>query len=213
MSGDPFLERLVWDLKPVRRQSSGVDALILTAICGLELTLFLGIGAARTDMSTAVTLPSFWWKLGSLGAIALMGAAVAITSFDPMTSPRRGLGRLMAVVAVCLVAGWCIDAGNGEDVPLIERLNCYEGVQCVCRMAALSVPAIVGLGILMRRGAPTDPAGTSLAVGIGAAAWGAFVFVFSCPYDDPFYTAVWYAVGCGLVTLIARLLLPRLTHW
>jgi hypothetical protein len=86
-------------------------------------------------------------------------------------------------------------------------------VWCVCRLAVLSVPAIIGFGILMRRGAPTDLAGTSLAVGIGAAAWGAFVFVFSCPYDDPLYTAVWFSVGCGLVTAVARLLLPPLMRW
>jgi hypothetical protein len=65
----------------------------------------------------------------------------------------------------------------------------------------------------MRRGAPTDTAGTSLAVGIAAAAWGAFVFVFACPFDDPLYIAVWYTVGCGLVTILARLLLPRLVRW
>jgi len=100
MAGDPFLERLVWDLKSVRRRSRRMDALIVTAICGLELALFLGIGATRSDMPMAMTLLSFWWKLGSLGAIALMGAAIAITSFDPVASPRRGLVRLMSVVAV-----------------------------------------------------------------------------------------------------------------
>jgi hypothetical protein len=39
------------------------------------------------------------------------------------------------------------------------------------------------------------------------------VFVFACPHDDPLYVAVWYTVGCGLVTLVARLLLPLLTRW
>jgi hypothetical protein len=77
----------------------------------------------------------------------------------------------------------------------------------------LSLPAVIGLGLLMRRGAPTDTGGTSLAVGITAAAWGAFVFVFACPYDDPLYIVVWYSVGCGLVTLLARLALPHLTRW
>jgi hypothetical protein len=65
----------------------------------------------------------------------------------------------------------------------------------------------------MRRGAPTDTSGTALAVGVAAAAWGAFVFVFACPHDDPFYIALWYALGCGLVTILARFLLPRLTRW
>ena len=78
---------------------------------------------------------------------------------------------------------------------------------------ALSVPAMLGLGLLMRHGAPTDGGGAALASGIAAAAWGAFVFVFACPYDDPLYIAVWYAVGCEFVALIARLVLPQLTRW
>jgi hypothetical protein len=67
--------------------------------------------------------------------------------------------------------------------------------------------------LLMRRGAPTDTRGTSLLVGLAAAAWGAFVFVFACPFNDPLYIAVWYSVGCGTVTLLSRFVLPRLAHW
>jgi Negative regulator of sigma F len=40
---------------------------------------------------------------------------------------------------------------------------------------------------LIRRGASTDRAGTALAAGLASAAWGAFVFVFACPSDDPLY--------------------------
>jgi hypothetical protein len=65
----------------------------------------------------------------------------------------------------------------------------------------------------MRRGAPTDHAGTAFAAGLASATWGAFVFVFACPFDDPLYVAVWYSLSCGAVTLFARLTLPRLTRW
>ena len=50
---------------------------------------------------------------------------------------------------------------------------------------ALSIPPAVALGVLVRGGAPTDRAGTALAAGHSSAAWGAFVFVFGCPSDDP----------------------------
>jgi hypothetical protein len=96
---------------------------------------------------------------------------------------------------------------------LVDRLNWRDGLQCVAKMVLLSLPAVIGLGFLMRRGAPTDLGGTALAAGIASAAWGAFVFVFACPYDDLLYTAVWYSLGCGLVTLFARLILPRLSRW
>jgi hypothetical protein len=77
MSDNPLLERLVWDLKPVSRQSGLMDTLIPMAICGVELLLYLVACGAWSDVPMAVTLPSFWWKLGILGAITLMGVAMA----------------------------------------------------------------------------------------------------------------------------------------
>lgn len=77
----------------------------------------------------------------------------------------------------------------------------------------LSIPAAVVLGGLVRRGAPTDRSGTALAAGLSSAAWGAFVFVFACPSDDPLYIAVWYTAGCSIVTLLGRAILMRLSRW
>ncbi len=213
MSTDRVVDRLASDLKPIRRRRVAGDALILGITCAVELALFLGLGAMRPDMPLAMEQPSFWWKLTSLGLIAAVGSAVAISSFDPVESPRRGLRWLVALIALCLVVGWGIDAARDGVPALAARVNWRGGLQCVYEMALLSLPAVVGLGFLMRRGAPTDTGGTATTVGIAAAAWGAFVFVFACPYDDPLYIAVWYAVGCGLVTLFARLVLPPLTRW
>ncbi len=213
MPSDHLVNRLVDDLKPVRRRSAMRDVATLALAGMAELALFLGLGFTRPDMPMAMGQLSFWWKLGSLGVIALVGAAVAVLSFNPTASPRRGLRWLVALVAVCLAAGWFIDAARAGLPALLERLHWRDGLGCVAKMAALSVPAVIGLGLLMRRGAATDAGGTALASGIAAAAWGAFVFVFACPFDDPFYIAVWYAAGCGLVTGFARLTLPRLTRW
>jgi hypothetical protein len=80
-------------------------------------------------------------------------------------------------------------------------------------MIALSIPPAIALGVLIRRGAPTDRAGTALAAGLSSATWGAFVFVFACPSDDPLYIAVWYTVGCSIVTVLARTILIRLSRW
>ena len=213
MSNNRLVDQLVSDLKPIRRRTVGADAAIFALLCAVELGLFLGLGVMRPDMPLAMEQPSFWWKLGSLGLIVLVGGSVAIHSFDPVESPRRGLRWLSATIALSVVAGWVIDASRAGLPALVTRLNWHDGLQCVDKMVLLSVPAVIGLGLLMRRGAPTDTNGTSLAVGIAAAAWGAFVFVFACPHDDPLYIAVWYAIGCGLVTLFARLVLPRLTRW
>jgi hypothetical protein len=106
-----------------------------------------------------------------------------------------------------------LDASRDGFSALYARVNWLEGLQCLSKMVVLSVPAVIGLGVLMRRGAPTDRDGTALAAGLAAAAWGAFVFVFACPFDDPLYVAVWYSLSCGAVTFFARCTLPLLTRW
>ncbi len=213
MPNDRLVDRLVGELKPVRPRKVGGDALKLLLLCAIEFVLVLSLGAMRADMPKAMGMPSFWWKLGSLGLIALVGGSVAVLSFDPVRSPRHGLRWLVAIIMISLAGGWMVDASREESSALAARLEWREGLRCVIEMVLLSVPAVIGLGLMMRRGAPTDSRGTALAAGIGAASWGAFVFVFACPYDDPLYIAVWYAVGCGVVTLFARLVLPPLTRW
>ena len=206
-------DRLAASLVPVRRRSARFDMAAIALLCTAQLALVLGLGMVRPDMAAAMARPSLWWKFGSLGLLALIGGATAILSFDPVVSPRRGLRWLALALAACLAAGVLIDASGEGFAALGARLDWRGGVQCAAKMVLLSLPALFGMGLLMRRGAATEPGPTSLAVGAAAAAWGAFVFVFACPHDDPFYIAVWYAVGCGLVSLAARLLLPVLTRW
>ena len=213
MQVDVLVRRLAQDLRPVRRRSIARDALLLCLAGAAELALFLWLGFMRHDMPAATRQPSFWWKLASMGLIALAGGAVALPSFSPTRSPRSGLRWLALMLAFCLAAGWSVDVLRDGVPVLLARLNWRDGWQCVYKMALLSLPALAGLGLLMRRGAPTDVDGTAWAVGIASAAWGAFVFVFACPHDDPLYIALWYSVGCGLVILAARLILPPLTRW
>ncbi len=213
MSSDFLIDRLTQGLKPVHRRRPLVDGAILASVAIVELVLFLAFGFMRPDMPKAMDMPSFWWKLISLGLIALASGAVAVLSLDPTRSPRRGLRWTVGLIVLSLAAGWMIDAAHDGFGALLTRLDWQHGVQCFAKMVVLSIPAVIGLGVLMRRGAPTDRAGTALASGLAAAAWGAFVFVFACPFDDPFYVAVWYSLGCGAVTLLGRLLLPRIARW
>jgi hypothetical protein len=213
MRTDQFIDRLVHQLKPVRRRTALGDAPILAPLAVLELALFLGVGMMRPDMPMAMEQPSFWWKLASLGLIAGVSGTVAIVSLDPVRSPRPGLRWTMALVALCLASGWVLDASQDGFAALISRLDWRNGVQCLYKMVALSMPAVLALGWLMRRGATIDGSGTALAAGLAAAGWGAFVFVFACPVDDPLYVVVWYSLGCGTVTLLARLTLPRISRW
>ncbi|MBW4089617.1 MAG: DUF1109 domain-containing protein [Proteobacteria bacterium] len=213
MRTDLLIDRLSQNLQPVRPRSIKREALLLLVLGAIEVAAFVGMGFMRPDMPTAMENPSFWWKLASTGLIAILGAGVALISADPVRSPRHGLRWILVCVVVIFVSGWFIDAAGDGVAELVRRLDWTHGLQCVWKMAALSIPPAIALGRLIRRAAPTDPSGTALAAGLSSAAWGAFVFVFACPSDDPLYIAVWYTVGCSIVTVVGRAVLLRLSRW
>jgi hypothetical protein len=213
MRTDSLVDRLSENLRPVQRRSVAREAMLLLLLAIVEVGAFLGMGFMRSDMPMAMHAPSFWWKLTSMGLIAALGAGVAILSADPVRSPRRGLRWILVCLVAIFASGWLIDASGNGLVDLVRRLDWQQGLQCVRKMIVLSIPPAIALGVLIRRGAPTDHAGTALAGGLSSAAWGAFIFVFACPSDDPLYIAVWYTVGCAIVTIVGRAILIRLARW
>ena len=213
MRTESLLDRLSRDLRPVRRRSVAQEATLLLLLAAVEVAAFLGMGFMRPDITVAMQAPSFWWKLAGLGLIAVLGAGVAILSADPARSPRRGLRWILVCLVAILASGWLIDAAGQGVADLARRLDWTQGLQCVWKMVVLSIPPVIALGVMIRRGAPTDLAGTALAAGLSSAAWGAFVFVFACPSDDPLYIAVWYTVGCAIVTVLGRASLMRVSRW
>lgn len=186
---------------------------MLVLLLGLEIALMGMLGAVRLDMPEIAGTASFWWKLASVGALAVLGGGTALLSLDPTRSPRVGLRWMVPAMTVCLAAGWGIDAAHQSWPAVLQRLDWRSGVQCTKEILLLSMPAAVALGLIMRRGAPSDANGSAWAAGLAAAGLGSFAFVFSCPYDDPLYVVFWYGLGCSIVATTARLVLPRLIRW
>lgn len=213
MSNDALIDQLVGDLRPVRRSSRGRQFALLLGLAAIELAGFLSLGTMRPDITAASGRVVFWWKMGGLASLSVFGVFIALRSFDPVSTPRAALRRWFALIACLFLLGWVIDAaGNGVDT-LVSRLAWRMGIECLTVMTILSIPPMIALGILMKGGAPTDRPASALAVGGAAATWGAFIFAFHCPSDDPFYIVFWYTLGCAAVTLIARAILPMFSRW
>jgi hypothetical protein len=213
MTRERLLDELAFGLAPVRLRKLRHDGLIVGALAVTELALFLLLGLGRRDMGYAMGEPSFWWKLLSLGLLAIIGMVTAVRSSDPAVSPRAGLRWASWIGGVALLIGWGIDAAHRTAGPLLGRLEWREGVGCMLAMVLLSLPMLATLVVLMRRGAPTSRRDSAMAAGLGAGAWGAFVFFFQCPHDDPLYIVVWYGLGCLLLGFAGRVLLPAFTRW
>jgi hypothetical protein len=214
---DLLIDALVADLGAVTPRRWTQEVGMLAGLIAVEALLFLSLSAPRDDMPRALASMAFWWKAGSFGLIALIAAAAMLVSLDPATSISRqlsGLWRALGLVApAALALGWLIDAGAPGRASLLARLEWREGLDCLANVGLLSLPLVLALAVLMRRGAPTRPDRTAAAAGLAAAGFGAFVFAFHCPHDDPLYVAVWYGGAVLVVTGLARAILPRLVRW
>ncbi len=214
---DPLIDSLVADLGAVTPRRWTHEAALLAGLIVVEAALFVSLNALRDDMPRAMASMAFWWKAGSFGLIALIAAAAMLVSLDPATTHARrlsGLWRALGLVApAALALGWLIDAGASGRAALLARLEWREGLDCLANIGLLSLPLVLALAVLMRRGAPTRPDRTATAAGLAAAGFGAFVFAFHCPHDDPLYVAVWYGGAVLAVTGLARAILPRLVRW
>jgi hypothetical protein len=100
------------------------------------------------------------------------------------------------ILLACVALGWLLGSARYGVGPPLDRLDWRQGIGCVWKMPVRAIPTVIGLGVLLKR---------------GAAACGAFVFVFACPFDDPLYIAVWYAVGLGLVSSSSQIVLRMIT--
>lgn len=213
MRNEWSIDDLVADLRPVRRRAPWRDAAVLAGVAGVELAIWLLLGFARPDLAEASHGPSLFWKLGGLLLVALIGVATALASLTPERSPRIGLRGVAVAAGLALLVGGVLGAGVASIADASARLDWRHGLDCIGAMAGLSILPAVAFALLARRGAPTDIGGTALAGGLWAAAWGAFVFAFACPSDDPFYIAFWYGAGCGGIALVARSAIARVTRW
>jgi len=209
MSNDALIAALSSGLAPVQRRSLMREGAPLVALCGMELALFLAMGAMRPDMRHAADSPYLMWRVGSLALLAVTACAVAIRSFSPAARTRPGLILAGGLAAAAIVAGMFVTPSGAAHRALLDRIDPASGMVCATSIVVLSLPVMALLGALMRRAAPTQPRRSALAAGLAAGTCGAFAFAFCCPFDDPLYAVVWYSIGCGAVTAAARWCLPR----
>jgi len=213
MNFELLVDRLADDLEPVRPRRLWVDVGIMVLVAAVELALLFAVGFANLDLHRLETQPTVGWRLVSLGLISAVAGYTAIRSFDPTYSAKRPVRWLAAIVALCLLGGLFLGDVPGGVTTLLRRLEWTDGIHCALRITLLSMPPLVGLVLLGCRGAPTDMRRSRLLVGLAAAAWGAFSFVFSCPFNDPLFIITWYGLGCATTVLLARWVLPRLACW
>ena len=209
MSLDTLIHDLSSGLEPVRRRSVLRDAGLLLAVGAGELAVFFAAGMMRPDMGQAIGTPYMGWKLASFAVLVAISWTTALRSLSPVVSAHRGLMLAILAAVLAMLVGSLVDLGAAGDAALASRIEPIRGLRCAVAITILSLPPAAILAYLLRRGAPSHPEESALAVGVAAGSWGAFVFSFCCPSNDPLYVAVWYGAACMAVAAAARWLIPR----
>lgn len=210
MSHDRLIAELTSHLAPVRRRSVAREAAWILGLGTLQLAVFLNSGLMRSDMGVAAGHPYMWWKLGGLALLVAASILTAIRSFSPVDSPRRGLIFLTGAIGLIALLGAIVSPGGAVASTLAGRLAPMHGLICATSIAVLALPMLGMLTYLMRNGASAHAESSAVAVGLAGGSWGAFVFAFCCPVNDPLYILVWYSLSCATIALLARFILPKI---
>lgn len=207
------IETLILDLSagitPVRRRNVRREAFALLALGAGELAIVLMFGPIRPDMGGMMLSPSMIWKVGSLALLAAVSCTVAMRSFAPPASARRGLLLTLGLAGLTLIGGAFVTSAADSGRSLVDRLSPMQGLLCTASIVVLALPMVTLLAVLMRRAAPVHPKRSALATGLAASICGALIFTVCCPMNDPLYIVVWYSAGVAAVSAATRSLLSR----
>ena len=203
-----LIDRLSADLRPVPRHALA-RRLALGLLPGAILAavaMLVGIGP-RADLLAALSMPSFWIKLGYTALLTLAGLLALGRIARPAGSPRRGAGLALVVLAAVALLG----AGQYFAAPPTARhavLFGHSAIVCPFAILALAVPVFLGAAWALRGLAPTRLTLAGGVAGFLAGAVSALIYSFSCGETGIAFLASWYTLGtlasAGLGALLGR---------
>ena len=207
------VDRLVAMLTPVRPRKAWRDALLLGGLAAAELAVVVGLHAPRADMMAAMSGPMIWWKMASCAGIAVAGAAALLALLSPEASSHTGRRWMIGASGLAALVGLTLVVIGSLPASVQRVLDWREGLACVGMVELYAFPMVLAALWLARRAAPANPRAAAVAAGVFSAGWGALLFVWWCPHDDPLYTLVWYGLALALGAGAAWTLLPRFLRW
>ena len=212
MTRNDVIAMLVADLQPVRAQDLRTPFAWLSLICAAELVGFIAMGPVRQDFGQALQVPMFWWKCVACGVIAASSFVFAIRAVRPehIVAASR---RIVPMLVVLALGAGALLYRVADPLAHLPAWQWSQGASCLAKMTLLSMPVAGCLAFVLRRGAPTDIAGTSWICGLAAGSWGALVYTLQCRHDEAAFVLFWYVLGVAAITAAVRALLPAFIRW
>jgi hypothetical protein len=209
---DQLIDRLVADVKPVRRLLDPMQRAALwvavALVCVMLGLLHFGV---RRDIATA------WYDVGFLLRLALLASTMwlAVVAAFRLAVPGRdtrawsrwwpiiGLSVLVALAAGEVVAGALVD----------EMGSPLRAWTCVRKVAFVgTVPAMLAI-VLIQKAEPVEPKWTALLGVLAAGAAGALTSELACPIRAPIHIMLWHVLPVALSAGIGVLAGSALLAW
>jgi hypothetical protein len=198
MKTDDLIAALALDAPSIPPRGIERDLLLwmipagLLALCGV--VFWLGL---RSDLSAAITGPTFWAKAAYTLVLGVAGFWLLDRLGRPGSSARRPLILLGAVLT--FVAG--LAAFELIAMPADDRMSAMMGMSwrvCPRNILVLSAAAAPFVFFAARRFAPTRPMFAGAAAGLLTAGLAATLYGLHCPEHTAAFVAIWYTLGMAL---------------
>ncbi|MEY3709783.1 MAG: hypothetical protein RIQ67_1423 [Pseudomonadota bacterium] len=177
--------------------SSVPRRLVPVSAAGFLVSVLLSASLIGLLSAESFTLLITWVKLGYAFALARLGRAGKL---------------LLAVVGGMLLVGLAFFAlvpGNVKSAAVFGQ----TWRSCSWTLMAFSLPALLGILLVLRTLAPTRLKQAGWASGFLAGGLGALGYALACPESSPTFVAIWYTLGIFLTGLIGRLIAPMALRW
>lgn len=189
-------------------------ALMLGLLPGLAVAVLLYalLLGPRPHLLELISSPRLVFKLIFPWVVAACALPTALRLAQPGANVRR-YGMILLALAAVLVAAVAIEL---MVLPESEWQTYWIGHNariCVTIIPVLAFGPLIAALVVLKQGAPTNPALAGAGAGLLAAAIGAALYATHCPDDSPLFVACWYSLATLIVVTIGGLIGSRWLRW
>lgn len=195
-------------VKPLRRRWCICEWMVFALVYVALSVVVLGL---RPDMEEQLSKPAYLVELALCVTLSLLGGAAALISTTPGLRTQRlhwwALGGAGAIAA--LVVGNALLLAMPLGAVSFDLTHLYV----TALLLGLSLPPVLVLRFMIRRGTPTRPLQTGLLAGLSATITAYMVLKLSMPGDSLVNVLLWCYLPMAGFVMACRALAWKLLRW
>ena len=210
MRTEDLIAALARDAKPAGLAPAHRLTLALLLAPVMAFAMLILVVKPRADLAAAAGTMLFELKILFIAALTVAAIVLVRAAARPDGVQPRAL---MIVPALILLFGLGHEVATQPSSLYMSRLVGRSWQLCLVAIPFMAAGPLAALLLALRSAAPADPTRAGAMAGLAAAAIAALFYGLHCADDSPFFVAVWYPIGIGVVTIAGALLGRRLLAW